>query len=105
MNTPTKGYYRHFKGNYYYLESIALHSETLEPMVVYRALYDNPHGEIWVRPLAMWNELIERDGYKGPRFIPVTPEEYLQHKMAEAQAEGEDRCLTEQPEGQFVRSH
>ena len=60
------GIYRHFKGNEYELLYVARHSETLEPMVVYRALY----GEqgIWVRPAAMWNERVERDGYAGPRF-------------------------------------
>ena len=60
------GKYRHFKGNEYELIGIASHSETMEPMVVYRALY----GEqgLWVRPAAMWNEIVERDGYCGPRF-------------------------------------
>ena len=45
---------------------MARHSETQEPMVVYQALY----GErgIWVRPAAMWNEEVCRDGYRGPRF-------------------------------------
>lgn len=45
---------------------MARHSETLEPMVVYRALY----GErgVWVRPAAMWSEPVDRDGYHGPRF-------------------------------------
>lgn len=61
------GKYRHFKGNEYELIGVATHSETLEPMVVYRALY----GEmgLWVRPAAMWTEQVERDGYSGPRFI------------------------------------
>ena len=60
------GIYRHFKGNRYEVIGIANHSETMEPMVVYRALY----GEqgLWVRPAAMWNEHVERDGYCGPRF-------------------------------------
>ena len=60
------GKYRHFKGNEYELLGIARHSETMEPMVVYRALY----GEqgLWVRPLAMWTETVDRDGYCGPRF-------------------------------------
>ena len=63
------GKYRHFKGNEYELLYVAKHSETLEPMVVYKALY----GEqgIWVRPAAMWNEQVERDGYSGPRFAPI----------------------------------
>ena len=63
------GIYRHFKGNRYELIGIAKHSETLEPMVVYRALY----GErvLWVRPAAMWTETVDRDGYLGPRFAYV----------------------------------
>ncbi len=60
------GTYRHFKGKQYQLLFVATHSETREPMVVYRALY----GEqgLWVRPAAMWSEQIHRDGYHGPRF-------------------------------------
>ena len=60
------GRYRHFKGGEYEVIGIAKHSETLEEMVVYRALYGD--GGIWVRPLAMWNETIERDGKTFPRF-------------------------------------
>ena len=45
---------------------VASHSETLEAMVVYRALYGD--GRLWVRPAAMWTETVERDGYQGPRF-------------------------------------
>lgn len=63
------GKYRHFKGGEYELLGIASHSETLEPMVVYRALYGE--GGLWVRPVAMWSEIVERDDYRGPRFIPV----------------------------------
>lgn len=60
------GRYRHFKDNEYELLYVARHSETLEPMVVYRALY----GErgVWVRLAAMWSEPVDRDGYHGPRF-------------------------------------
>ena len=63
------GKYRHFKGNEYELLYVAKHSETQEPMVVYKALY----GEqgIWVRPASMWSEHVERDGYSGPRFSPI----------------------------------
>ena len=60
------GKYRHFKGNEYELIGIAKHSETLEPMVVYQALYGE--GGIWVRPADMWNELVEVNGTKVPRF-------------------------------------
>jgi hypothetical protein len=61
--------FRHFKGNLYRLLYVAKHSETLEPMVVYQALYGD-HG-IWVRPASMWNERVERDSYCGPRFYMV----------------------------------
>ena len=61
-----KGKYRHFKGNEYELIGIANHSETMEPMVVYRALYGE--GGLWVRPAAMWSEIVEKNGYCGPRF-------------------------------------
>lgn len=61
-----KGIYEHYKGNKYELLYIAKHSETLENMVVYKALYGE--GEIWVRPLSMWNEQVEIDGKSVPRF-------------------------------------
>lgn len=61
-----KGKYRHFKGKEYELLEIATHSETLEQMVVYRALYGD--RGIWVRPAGMWSETVEKDGYIGPRF-------------------------------------
>ena len=67
------GKYRHFKGKEYELIAIARHSETEEPMVVYRALYGD--RGLWVRPAAMWNEPVERDGYCGPRFQYVGPME------------------------------
>ena len=63
------GRYRHFKGNEYQVLGIARHSETLEELVVYRALYGD--GGLWVRPASMWTEIIGRDGYHGPRFIWV----------------------------------
>ena len=63
------GRYRHFKGKEYEVLGLASHSETMEPMVVYRALY----GErgLWVRPAAMWNETVQREDYSGPRFIYI----------------------------------
>ena len=66
-------YYRHFKGNIYRVLHIAKHSETLEDMVVYQAMY----GErgIWVRTLSMFKEEIERDGKTFRRFSPITDEE------------------------------
>ena len=66
------GLYRHFKGNLYRLLYVAKHSETLEPMVVYQALY----GEkgFWVRPASMWNETVEHQGKMVPRFQLIQPE-------------------------------
>lgn len=61
------GRYRHFKGGEYQVLELARHSETGELMVVYRAQYGD--GGLWVRPAAMWNETVQRDGYSGPRFI------------------------------------
>lgn len=61
-----KGTYRHYKGNLYELISVATHSETLEPMVVYRALYGS--GDLWVRPASMWDEYVESDGKRVKRF-------------------------------------
>lgn len=63
------GKYRHFKGNDYEVLFIAHHSETDEPMVVYRALYGN--REVWIRPASMWNEIIERDGVRRKRFARI----------------------------------
>ena len=56
----TPGRYRHYKGKDYEVIGIARHSETLEPMVVYRALYGE--GGIWVRPAQMWNETVDDKG-------------------------------------------
>lgn len=61
-----KGIYQHFKGNRYELLDIAKHSETMEEYAVYRALYGE--GGIWIRPLAMFDETIERDGVQLKRF-------------------------------------
>ena len=63
------GKYRHFKGNEYRVIGMAQHSETMEEMVVYQALYGE--GGLWVRPAAMWNEQVDRDGYCGPRFTYI----------------------------------
>lgn len=61
-----KGRYRHFKGMEYEVLGVARHSETLEPLVVYRALYGD--GGLWVRPAAMWTGWVDRGDYHGPRF-------------------------------------
>ena len=74
MVTVKKGIYRHFKGNLYEVIGMAKHSETLEEMVVYRALYGE--GGLWVRPASMWNETIERDGMVYLRFTWIKDSEY-----------------------------
>ena len=66
-------YYKHFRGNVYRVLHIAKHSETLEDMVVYQAMYGK--RGIWVRPLSMFEEEIERDGKIFRRFSPITDEE------------------------------
>ncbi len=63
------GKYRHFKGGEYEVLFVAKHSETTEDMVVYRALYGE--GDIWVRPLSMWNDIVARDGKSYRRFTPI----------------------------------
>ena len=60
------GKYRHYKGNLYEVVGVARHSETLEEMVVYRALYGE--GGLWVRPLGMFLETVAVDGKNVPRF-------------------------------------
>ncbi len=65
----TPGRYRHFKGNEYEVLCIARHSETTEPMVVYKALYGE--GGVWVRPADMWNETVIRDGVTYQRFTRI----------------------------------
>ncbi len=62
------GKYRHYKGKEYEVIGFAKHSETLEELVVYKALYQ-PEGEnLWVRPKKMFFEEIEIEGIKKPRF-------------------------------------
>ena len=70
MSEPIRpGKYRHFKGNEYEVLGTARHSETLDEMVVYRALYGD--GGLWVRPVAMWNEMVEREGRMFRRFTYI----------------------------------
>ena len=59
------GYYKHFKGNLYEVIATAKHSETLEELVIYKSLKDN---SIWVRPISMWNETVEKDNKTFKRF-------------------------------------
>jgi hypothetical protein len=72
LSVPTiePGTYEHFKGKRYHVIGVALHSETQEPMVVYKPLYDSP-SEFWVRPYDMFTETVERDGRIFPRFRKI----------------------------------
>ena len=69
MKDVKLGKYRHFKGNEYELIGVAHHSESLEDYAVYRALYGE--GELWIRPLAMFFEKVERDGKIFDRFTYI----------------------------------
>jgi hypothetical protein len=60
------GFYRHYKGGEYEVVGTVRHSEDLQPMTLYRALYGE-HG-LWVRPAAMFNETVVIDGVSQPRF-------------------------------------
>lgn len=73
--TTAPGLYRHYKGNMYEVVDTVRHSETLEPMTLYRALY----GErgLWVRPAAMFAEQVVIDGIQQPRFAKITSEKCL----------------------------
>jgi hypothetical protein len=66
------GNYRHSKsGKEYRVLFVAKHSETLEDLVVYEALYDNKTSKYWVRPLSMFTEDVEIEGKKVPRFVYI----------------------------------
>ena len=69
MESIKPGRYRHFKGREYEVIGVARHSETEEELVVYRALYGD--FGLWVRPVSMWNELVERDGKTFRRFTYI----------------------------------
>jgi hypothetical protein len=70
MNQVPKGLYEHYKGKRYEVLDVAIHTETLEPMVIYKALYkgDFPDGTLWVRPLAMFKKNVTVNGKSMPRF-------------------------------------
>ena len=68
VETPP-GRYRHYKGMLYEVIATVRHSETLEPMTLYRALYGE--GGLWVRPAKMFNEQVTIDGRLQPRFSRV----------------------------------
>ncbi len=70
MESIKPGRYRHFKGKEYEVLGVARHSETEEELVVYRALYGD--FGLWVRPVSMWNETVERDGKTFRRFTYIS---------------------------------
>ena len=69
MESIKPGRYRHFKGKEYEVLGVARHSETEDELVVYRALYGG--FGLWVRPVSMWNETVERDGKMFRRFTYI----------------------------------
>ena len=69
MESIKPGRYRHFKGKEYEVLDVARHSETEDELVVYRALYGD--FGLWVRPVSMWNEAVERDGKTFRRFTYI----------------------------------
>jgi hypothetical protein len=70
MDQIQKGIYEHYKGNRYEVLDVGIHTETREPLVIYKALYQGnfPEGTLWVRPLAMFKENVTVDGKLVPRF-------------------------------------
>lgn len=83
LMSPPVGYYQHYKGQYYWLQAIATHSEEQQPYAVYQALY----GEFgwWVRPLVMFTEHVTIAGHQQPRFRfvgcerPATIQTHVNH--------------------------
>lgn len=69
LPTLPLGRYRHYKGGEYEVLGMVRHSETLEPLVLYRPLYNDSGW--WVRPFALFVEQIEIDGQLQPRFAAV----------------------------------
>jgi hypothetical protein len=68
------GIYRHYKGKLYRVHHLVRHSETLDELVYYETLYDNPAGRFWVRPHSMFLETVIVDGVSTPRFAYVGDE-------------------------------
>ena len=70
LPAPRRGRYRHYRGGEYEVIGVARHSETLEPLILYRPLY-NQTG-LWVRPYDMFFEQVEVDGHQEPRFTLIS---------------------------------
>ncbi len=71
MTKIETGLYKHYKGNIYEVIGVARHSETLEELVVYKATYQKEGENLWVRPLAMFTEIIIVDGVEVKRFEKI----------------------------------
>ena len=69
MEPKVGGIYQHYKGNRYRVIALARHSETLEDLVIYEALYEG--GGIWARPLEMFCDHVTVDGQEMRRFTPL----------------------------------
>lgn len=69
----TPGIYQHYKGDFYHVIGVGKHSETLEDLVFYEALSNNPRAALWVRPLAMFRQSVINHGKKVPRFAHQQP--------------------------------
>lgn len=70
-HSVTPGRYRHYKGHEYEVIGVGHHSETLEPLVIYRARYISDEfgpDALWVRPIAMFSEMVDSNGKQTPRF-------------------------------------
>jgi hypothetical protein len=79
MTSPLSDYFRHYKGNMYQMIDIAIHSETQEELVIYRALYfgkDGKYGTVFARPKDMFFSKVMVGGKELPRFARITDEEY-----------------------------
>ena len=77
MNMIPLGIYRHYKGKQYEVTGLAKHSETLETLVIYKALYDE--CDTWIRPLSMWENPVEVDGKTIKRFEYIGEKEESDH--------------------------
>lgn len=76
--------YRHFKGNYYYIQEVGLDSETKERVVIYRPLYERKDSKVWVRPEKMFFEEVpegRKDNITGQKLRFEICEELSQNKM------------------------
>lgn len=72
MEVKIGGKYRHYKGMEYMVHNLVRHSETLEWMVYYECLYENPKGKFWVRPKDMFEQDVQINGQRMPRFTLIS---------------------------------